>query len=550
MVSSQQRLGALLVDMGFIDDAQLASALEEQQRTDKRLGKILVEAAVLSEDRLVHALSRQLGIEACDPIMTRVHERVLALVPPDLAFKYRVLPVARQREADRRDVVYVATADPLDPEALQAVSDTLGAQARVQWMLAGETEMELALARHYGRSVPDGPKVVTGVPIAGPPRSPEEEAGSRAVLASTDDVLAALQPPSDGATTQPDQPLPSDRPVAAKAPESLAAPVGIAPPGTPPVGVAPPGTPPESGELPLSALSDSSTEEILIAEEVVTAEEGAALLALPQLNAMAAGLLPSDRPDSSPMASPGSNLARDRTPGAAFASTEGPPFDLEASVSLDLVSGPIIDEPRSDDITDELLQMDTDPPPAGAFGAVEPSWGDLIDVGPPTRPGIESVDLGLKRSVGVSKASVSLTELAGAVEALPVAEASLPGPRPRSAPAADPLDHPAAPFPPLEGEPEIDEPEDEPQIDLDALVEKLIEPGAPLSTLPLPSSSQETATSIQHEIEYFVAGGALDLSSQQRVLRAIAAVMMQQGLLEPGRIEAALKSFAPSPEED
>ena len=47
MVASQQRLGALLVEMGFIDDAQLASALDEQQRTDKRLGKILVENAVL-----------------------------------------------------------------------------------------------------------------------------------------------------------------------------------------------------------------------------------------------------------------------------------------------------------------------------------------------------------------------------------------------------------------------------------------------------------------------------------------------------------------------
>lgn len=185
MVSSgQQPLGQLLVEMGFIDQTQLKSALEAQGRSGKRLGKILIDAGVISEDRLVHALSRQLGIEACDPIMTPVHERVLALVPPEMAFRHKVLPIARQRE-DSGECLYVATSDPLDKRALQAIRTVIPPTTRVRWMLAGETEMELALARHYrpgspsergptsrettrGAPVPSGIPVLQGKPLAAP----------------------------------------------------------------------------------------------------------------------------------------------------------------------------------------------------------------------------------------------------------------------------------------------------------------------------------------------------------------------------------------------
>lgn len=140
----------MLVKMGFIDEGQLRSALEVQRTTQKRLGKILSDAEVITEDRLVHALSRQFGIEACDPIMTPVHERVLATIPQPLAFKHRVLPIARQRDGDV-EVLYVATSDPLDADAAKAVQKVVGRSVSVRWMLAGENEMELALNRHYNK---------------------------------------------------------------------------------------------------------------------------------------------------------------------------------------------------------------------------------------------------------------------------------------------------------------------------------------------------------------------------------------------------------------
>lgn len=172
-------MGALLVELGFIDEGQLESALEEQELSGKRLGRILVDASVITEDRLVHALSRQLGIETCDPVLANVHERVLGMVPSSLAHEHRVLPVALRKE-DTGDVLFVATSDPLNKVALNAIREINGSR-RVRWLLASETEMEAALARHYGQvpstpparksnptPLPEGTPVITGTPLSAP----------------------------------------------------------------------------------------------------------------------------------------------------------------------------------------------------------------------------------------------------------------------------------------------------------------------------------------------------------------------------------------------
>ena len=200
---AQQRLGQLLVDMGFISESQLGRALEIQLTSGKRLGKVLVEAGMISEDRLVHALSRQLEIEACDPIMTPVHEAVLALIPAEVAFRHRVLPVARQREVEGESL-YVATADPLDADANAALQEVLPPKTELRFMLAGETEMDLALARHYGSSpimkhssVPSGTPVIQGQPIQKHP--PEAK--------TTGDIFAALRQAVDEAIPDPSIPV-------------------------------------------------------------------------------------------------------------------------------------------------------------------------------------------------------------------------------------------------------------------------------------------------------------------------------------------------------
>lgn len=181
-MAGQKRLGELLVEMGFIDPRTLQHALEEQKRSHRRLGKVLVELGAITEERLVRALSLQLGIESCDPIATPVHARVRGLITAELAHRCRVIPIALRRDESGQSL-FVATADPLDRTSLEALRTHVGPATRIRWMLAGETEIELALARHYGaepsRPVFEAPMtsntpprhmppVIQGVPFQGP----------------------------------------------------------------------------------------------------------------------------------------------------------------------------------------------------------------------------------------------------------------------------------------------------------------------------------------------------------------------------------------------
>jgi hypothetical protein len=251
MSGGQPRLGSLLVEMGFIEETQLAAALREQARSGRRLGRILIDHGAITEERLVHALSRQLGIETCDPIMTPIEPEVLALISPELASRHRVLPVARLRD-ERGDVVYVATSDPLDAAVQAAVRGALGGSVRLRWLLAGETELDLALVRHHRREPPQAPRrppqglperapplpvgmpVIAGRPLSGPsgpsPRLPGEPGSERPRSSSSarpasgtslsslgaapvDGLAASLaQAPSASPTFLELPPLPSDAP--------------------------------------------------------------------------------------------------------------------------------------------------------------------------------------------------------------------------------------------------------------------------------------------------------------------------------------------------
>ncbi len=148
---SQKRLGELLVELGFIDEPQLQTALARQRQWGKRLGWVLVESGFITEARLVRGLSRQLKLDTCDPIAAPVHDRVRALIPRDMALDLRVVPIAIRRDGDE-DVFFVATSDPLNHATEERIARHT--KMRVQFLLAGDTEIDLALARHYGTRPP------------------------------------------------------------------------------------------------------------------------------------------------------------------------------------------------------------------------------------------------------------------------------------------------------------------------------------------------------------------------------------------------------------
>lgn len=138
-----ERLGEYLVKAGRITEQQLSSALERQVTMGGRLGTNLIELGFLSENDLTQFLSKKLKIpsaEASD--LDKIDLALIQLIPRDLAQKYSVVPIKRDRTS-----LSVALLDPTDLEVLDELRFITGCVIKPH--IASEARIRHALERYY-----------------------------------------------------------------------------------------------------------------------------------------------------------------------------------------------------------------------------------------------------------------------------------------------------------------------------------------------------------------------------------------------------------------
>jgi len=116
------KLGELLLNEKLITPEQLDEALKSQMIFGIKLGSSLIELGFITDEQLCRFLSRKLGVPAVSPrAMSSVSPEVLALVPAELAQKYRVVPI----RADGKKLA-LAMEDPTDFKAIDEVAFVTG----------------------------------------------------------------------------------------------------------------------------------------------------------------------------------------------------------------------------------------------------------------------------------------------------------------------------------------------------------------------------------------------------------------------------------------
>ncbi len=139
------RLGQMLIERGLISPEELATALEIQKERRDKIGKILVDLGFVAMREVLMALSEQLGVPLVSldspPPVTPETQRL----SPQFLRQARCMPVAI-----RDSTLVLAMADPLDFETLAAVRQATG--LKVEPALAAEQELLDALDRYYGTS--------------------------------------------------------------------------------------------------------------------------------------------------------------------------------------------------------------------------------------------------------------------------------------------------------------------------------------------------------------------------------------------------------------
>ncbi|MDD2265912.1 GspE/PulE family protein [Sulfuricurvum sp.] len=118
MIRQQVRLGDLLISESLITQEQLEYALAQQKNSGftKKLGEVLVEEGMISHKEMALLLSKQLKIDFVDLFGEKIDFLSLAKFSISLLTAAKAIPFKEDE-----DYVYIATSDPLNFDALEAL---------------------------------------------------------------------------------------------------------------------------------------------------------------------------------------------------------------------------------------------------------------------------------------------------------------------------------------------------------------------------------------------------------------------------------------------
>lgn len=138
------KLGEMLIKAGKLASDQLEEALKYQVIFGGRLGTNLIEMGYIDEDNLAKVLSEKLGVPyvPADQLNT-ISPEVIKVIPKGIVQKYKVVPLT----LDRNRLTLVMT-DPSDLQAIDEISFITGFVIRP--MVAPEIRLVLALEKYYG----------------------------------------------------------------------------------------------------------------------------------------------------------------------------------------------------------------------------------------------------------------------------------------------------------------------------------------------------------------------------------------------------------------
>ncbi|HBA87831.1 MAG TPA: general secretion pathway protein GspE [Geobacter sp.] len=169
------RLGEMLLKAGALTEAQLEQVLNAQSIYGGRLGTNLVEMGFIEEDELARVLSEQLGVPCVESTaLDSIPEALLGVIPRKTVERYRAIPLALEGKR-----LTIAMADPASFEAIEEIGFSTGLVIIPR--VCSELRLSLALERLYGIRRP-----VRYIPVQGGVRS--TFAAAAVELAETDHV--------------------------------------------------------------------------------------------------------------------------------------------------------------------------------------------------------------------------------------------------------------------------------------------------------------------------------------------------------------------------
>lgn len=142
------RLRDMLLKSKAVDEFQMKAAMGRLEQWGGRLTGIIVDMGFVDDETMVKTLSDAMRLPVAHLGMVTKDAQLLAKLDAAYCQEHGVFPVSVHNR-----VVTLAMSDPTEVDAIDFVQSTVG--ARVQVVVAAESEIRAAIAKHYrGQDVP------------------------------------------------------------------------------------------------------------------------------------------------------------------------------------------------------------------------------------------------------------------------------------------------------------------------------------------------------------------------------------------------------------
>jgi len=141
--ASNRKFGQVLVDLGYLDEAQLDELLFDARSTDAGLEQLVLDRGLVSTEQILQAKAEQFGLKVANLEEVKPTPEVLKLVQENMAQVYKILPLSYEN-----DVLTVVMADPSNLSALDDLRNFLGVKT-VSAMLAPQYQIDEASKAAY-----------------------------------------------------------------------------------------------------------------------------------------------------------------------------------------------------------------------------------------------------------------------------------------------------------------------------------------------------------------------------------------------------------------
>jgi general secretion pathway protein E len=155
-LKSKKQIGQVFLERGLIDEEELRTALNLQAESRERLGKLLVDLGYISERDCLTVVSEHLNI----PALSGSDYPPVPVLDNVLTFRFmkqcKFVPVGLEN-----NVLTLAMADPLDNATLDSVRQATGYQLKP--MLGAESEIMDVLEKFYGSAASTLGRIIEGI---------------------------------------------------------------------------------------------------------------------------------------------------------------------------------------------------------------------------------------------------------------------------------------------------------------------------------------------------------------------------------------------------